>query len=193
MRRLGRSVIGSVVVFLGTWGIARDASAAGFASARFGGEQGSVVATNPTSLYFNPAGMAFSEGIHLYLDGEIALRDASWTHTAPAPGPSDQPNAQFGNSGTARLFNVFGGPALGATMKFGNLAIGAGLFVPFGGRVNWGNNDSIQTSSANPMANCADPKNPVCPLAAGGVQRWHLQTAALTFIQATVGAAYKLG
>jgi long-chain fatty acid transport protein len=174
-----------------------DANAAGFASARFGGEQGSVVATNPTALYFNPAGIGFSEGIHLYLDGEIAMRDATWTHTAPQPGAGDQPNSQYGNSGKAALFNVFAGPALGATISLGHLVIGAGLFVPFGGRVNFGSNSSIPTSS--PLAATAGSgaalcsSNGVCPLAANGVQRWHLSTASLTFIHAAAGGAYRLG
>jgi long-chain fatty acid transport protein len=42
---------------------ASGASAAGFATARFGGEHGTVVTTNPTALYYNPAGLGFSEGV----------------------------------------------------------------------------------------------------------------------------------
>ena len=33
------------------------ALASGFSSAEFGGEHGNVVTTNPTALYFNPAGI----------------------------------------------------------------------------------------------------------------------------------------
>jgi long-chain fatty acid transport protein len=170
----------------------RDASAAGFASARFGGEQGSVVATNPTALYFNPGAIGFSEGIHIYLDGDIALRDASWAHTAPAaPG-----NTQYGNSGTAHLFNVFAGPAVGMTIEVGNLVVGAGLFVPFGGRVDFPQNASIPTSSpaaSEPHASNLCASQAVCPLAANGVQRWHIETASLTFVHAALGAAYRFG
>src|SRR5271168_4461379 len=103
-----RRIVGAAAVFLAAWSTSRDADAAGFASAHFGGEQGSVVATNPTSLYYNPAGMGFSEGIHFYLDGEIALRSATWTHTATAVAGLDA-NSQYGNSGKAALFNVFAG------------------------------------------------------------------------------------
>jgi long-chain fatty acid transport protein len=177
MTRMGRSIVtGSL--FLAIAAGSREAAAAGFATQRFGGEQGSVVSTNPTALYYNPAGIGFSEGIHLYLDGDIALRHATWSHVAPQPGPSDPTDSQVGNSGDARLLNVFGAPALAATMKIGNLAIGAGLFVPFGGRVNWAT---------------ANNSNPNYPLTEGGVQRWHMTDAALTFIQVSAGVAYRLG
>lgn len=206
-----RRIVGAAAVFLAAWSTSRDAGAAGFASAHFGGEQGSVVATNPTSLYYNPAGMGFSEGIHLYLDGEIALRSATWTTTAPTPTSSEQPNSQYGNSGKAALFNVFAGPAMGMTIQLGDhLVVGGGLFVPFGGRVHFGTNSSVQTSAANAyipsttdpnvtVANpnfanaCSSSTHPVCPLAANGVQRWHITTASLTFLYATVGAALRFG
>jgi long-chain fatty acid transport protein len=177
MIRMGRRFVG-LAMCLAIAGAASNARAAGFATQHFGGEQGNVVSTNPTALYYNPAGIGFSEGIHLFVDGDIALRHATWSHTAPIPGPSDQPEAQAGNTGTAHLFNVFAGPSLAATGKFGNFAIGAGLFVPFGGRVNWGSSDNTNLN---------------LPLTAGGVQRWHMIDAALTFIQISAGAAYKLG
>jgi long-chain fatty acid transport protein len=177
MKRIGRSVVAGGVYLVGA-ASARDAVAAGFATQHFGGEQGNVLTSNPTALYYNPAGIAFSEGIHLYLDGNIAIRHATWSHLAPQPGPSDAADSQSGNSGTARLLNVFAGPTMAATAKFGNFAIGAGLFVPFGGRVNWGKNADV---------------DPNLPLTANGVQRWHMIDAALTFLQISAGAAYKLG
>jgi|CZKU01.1.fsa_nt_gi long-chain fatty acid transport protein len=177
MKTMGRRFV-AVGACLAIAGTARHAGAAGFATQHFGGEQGNVVSTNPTALYYNPGAMAFSDGIHLFVDGDIAIRHATWDHAAPPPGPSDQPDAQAGNSGTAHLLNVFAGPTLAATFKFGNLALGAGLFVPFGGRVNWAANDNTNLNY---------------PLTAGGVQRWHMIDAALTFIQVSAGAAYKLG
>jgi long-chain fatty acid transport protein len=177
MKRIGRTFVAAGVC-LAVGAGAGDAMASGFATQHFGGEQGNVLTSNPTALYYNPAGIAFSEGIHLYLDGNIAIRHATWSHDAPKPGPSDPPDAQAGNSGTAHLLNVFGGPTMAATMKVGNFAFGVGLFVPFGGRVNWG-------ASNNTDLNLL--------LTAGGVQRWHMIDAALTFVQGTVGAAYKLG
>jgi long-chain fatty acid transport protein len=208
MRRV-RRIVGAAVVFLAAWSTSRDVGAAGFASAHFGGEQGSVVATNPTALYYNPAGIGFSDGIHFYLDGEIALRSETWTTVAPAPGPSDQANSQYGNTGKAALFNVFAGPALGMTVQLGDhLVVGGGLFVPFGGRVHFGTNSSVPTSAPdasvtnqngltvpNPKftQSCASATQPICPLAANGVQRWHITDASLTFLYATVGAALRFG
>jgi long-chain fatty acid transport protein len=160
----------------------REARAAGFDTARFGGEHGSVVTTNPTALYYNPAGIGFSDGTHVFVDGNLALREVTWTRTlAPSDltPPAAAADAQVGNTGKAHLFNVFGGPALGATTRFGNLAVGAGLFVPFGGRESWDTNKQYLGSAY--------------PLAADGVQRWHVVDAALTFIYGTVGAAYRLG
>jgi long-chain fatty acid transport protein len=190
MRTFRRSVVGASVLLFVAVACTRDADAAGFASARFGGELGNPVTTNPTALYYNPAGIAFSQGIDLFGDADLAIRHATWNHQAPAPGASDQPESQVGNSGNASLLNVFGGPAVGATIKLGDLAIGAGLFVPFGGRVNWGQNSQFQSSYPAGQT-CAG--NGACPLAADGVQRWHIIDAALTFIYITAGAAYKLG
>jgi len=190
MRAFRRSVVAASVVALAAVACAKEAHAAGFASARFGGELGNPVTTNPTALYYNPAGIAFSEGVDLFGDGDLAIRHATWSHQAAPPGPSDQPQAQAGNSGSASLTNVFGGPAVGATIKLGNLAIGGGLFVPFGGRVNWGKNDQFSQSYPTGQT-CAG--NGACPLAIDGVQRWHIIDAALTFIYFSAGAAYKLG
>lgn len=181
MRKVGRAVAGAVVCLV-LAAASREAAAAGFATQHFGGEQGTVLATNPTSLYYNPAGLGFSEGIHLYIDGNIALRHATWTHQAPPPGQQDQPDSQVGNSGTASLFNVFAGPVLDASLSLPlskdiNLAFGVGTFVPFGGRVQWGTADA----------------NPKYPLTAGGVQRWHMIDAQLTFLQVTGGAALRIG
>ncbi|HTQ45751.1 MAG TPA: outer membrane protein transport protein [Polyangiaceae bacterium] len=156
-----------------------DARAAGFATARFGGEHGTVVTTNPTALYFNPAGIGFSDGTHVFLDGQLAMRNATWEHTlAPSDIVPQNPAGSEGNAGRAHLFNVFGAPALGATTKLGNLALGAGLFVPFGGRASWDTNDQFASKY---------------PLSAAGVQRWHMIDGALTFIYGTVGAAYRFG
>ena len=156
-----------------------DAAAAGFATAHFGGEQGTVVTTNPTALYYNPAGIGFSQGTDIFLDGQLAFRGATWTHQLAPTNPTVPPDIAGANSGTARLFNAFGAPSLGATTRLGNLALGLGLFVPFGGRESWEQNQQFVNSQY--------------PLAAAGVQRWHVIDGALTFIYTTVGAAYRFG
>jgi long-chain fatty acid transport protein len=161
-------------------GSPRPAQASGFAAARFGGEHGNVTTTNPTALYFNPAGIAFSEGLNIYVDGTLALRSVTWDHPFPPQGEEpDPPDAQGANVGKATLFNVFGGPMLGATMKLGNLAFGASFSVPFGGRAHWDKENAFLNSPY--------------PLAADGEQRWHVIDGALTFIYLTAGAAYKIG
>jgi long-chain fatty acid transport protein len=173
-------VAGSVGLAFGGW--ARQAHASGFAAAHFGGEHGSVVGTNPMALYYNPGAMGFIEGTDIMGDGELAIRHATWDHPKQPTNPGDAPlpvGADYANTGHASLTNVFGGPAVGATHRFGNLAVGAGFFVPFGGRVYW---------DKNPEAT-----NPLYPRAADGVQRWHNINAQLQFIYLSLGAAYKLG
>jgi long-chain fatty acid transport protein len=159
---------------------ARDADASGFATARFGGEHGHVTTANPTALYFNPAGIGFAEGIHLFADGTLALRSVTWQHSEPAGGTPTPPAGAGANDGTAELFNVFGAPMLGATLGLGKLTLGAAIFVPFGGRARWSKNDSFVDSSAYPAA-------------ADGVQRWHSIRGAITHLYATAGAAYRIG
>jgi long-chain fatty acid transport protein len=164
---------------LATVGAAREARAAGFANTRLGGEQGSVVATNPTSLYYNPAGMAFATGSQLGLYGSLALRHATWTRD-PSPNDMQDPGTQTGNTGEAKVFNAFGGPSLAGSLKLGNFVIGGGFFAPFYGRAHWPKNQAFENSATN-------------PLAAGGVQRWFAIDGELTVLYFTAGAAYKLG
>jgi long-chain fatty acid transport protein len=180
MKSLTRCTVALVagVAAWATAGAEREARAAGFANTRMGGEEGNVVATNPTSLYYNPAGMAFASGSQLGLYGSLALRSASWTHTATAE-PGASPNSQAGNSGTAHLFNAFGGPSIGGSLKIGNLALGLGFFAPFYGRAHWAKDESFAGSKT--------------PLAVDGVQRWFAIDGALTVLYFTGGAAYRLG
>jgi long-chain fatty acid transport protein len=157
-----------------------NARASGFAAARFGGEHGNVTTTNPTALYFNPAGIALADGVHLFIDGTLALRKASWQHAAAPSDPATPAGGAGANEGTAKLFNVFGAPMLGVTLGLGRLALGAAVFVPFGGRSHWSENDAFAG-------------NTTYPLAADGVQRWHSISGAITHLYATTGAAYRIG
>jgi long-chain fatty acid transport protein len=177
-------VAGCVGLAVGGW--ACRASASGFAAAHFGGEHGNVTEDNALSLYYNPAGIALGPGTDIYADGELAVRHATWDHPKLQVDPVAPPQpmgADTGNTGKASLTNVFGGPAVGLTHKFqlgpGDLAIGGGLFVPFGGRVYWDKNSASL--------------NPKFPLATDGVQRWHGIDAQLQFIYTTLGVAYRLG
>lgn len=156
------------------------AVAAGFAAARFGSEHGNVTEHNPTAVYYNPGALALSEGVHLFVDGTLALRKLSWTHPAAPNDVPDPPGAQGANTGDAELLNVFGAPMLGATLRAGDFAFGAGVYVPFGGRAHWSKNESFSGSSEY-------------PLAADGVQRWHSIEGALTYAYGTLGVAYRIG
>ena len=156
------------------------AFASGFAAAEFGGDLGNVVTTNPTALYFNPAGIALGEGTRLYVSGVLALRRASWSHTQAASEAPEPPGAQGADTGQARFSNLFGAPALAATTWIRRLALGGAFYVPFGGRVRWDQNQRF----AN---------DPAFPLAADGVQRWHIIEGAVTSLYFTLGAALRLG
>ena len=156
------------------------AGAAGFATARFGGEHGNVTETNPTALYFNPGAIGHSEGLHLFLDGSLALRRLTWEHPIAPNDVPDPAGAEGANSGHAELFNVFGAPMLGATLRVGDFAFGAAAYAPFGGRAEWSQNESFAGGAEYPLAK-------------DGVQRWHSIEGALTYIYGTLGAAYRLG
>jgi long-chain fatty acid transport protein len=174
------AIVAFSLAVLALIGAVAESRAAGFATARFGGEHGNVTATNPTALYYNPAGIAFSSGTSLYGDGTLALRRATWTHQ-PAPGEEPEPpGAEGANYGQARLLNLFGGPMLGVTTRLGDLALGLSISVPFGGRARWDTNDRFANHQQ-------------FPLAADGVQRWHGIEGSLTFLYATAGVAYRFG
>jgi long-chain fatty acid transport protein len=180
MKSLRRCVVGAGAVALAYGAWSPDAKAAGFANTRIGGEQGSVVATNPTALYYNPGAMGFAHGSQLALYGSLALRHATWDRAGnPTTDTPDPAGAQGANTGSAHILNAFGGPSLGGTLKLGNFTIGAGFFAPFYGRAHWPTNDSFN--------------NPKYPLADAGVQRWFSIDGALSVLYFTAGAAYRFG
>jgi len=156
------------------------AFASGFAAAEFGGEHGNVVTTNPTALYFNPAGIALGEGTRLYVSGVLALRRASWSHAQAASELPEPPGAEGADTGQARFSNLFGAPALAATTRLRRLALGGAFYVPFGGRVRWDQNPRFANDAT-------------FSLAADGVQRWHLIEGAVTSFYFTLGAAIRFG
>ena len=181
MPRAPHRLAAAAAGFVALLGAAGAARAAGFASAEFGGEHGNAVATNPTALYYNPAGIAFAEGrAQIYLDGVLALRRGTFTHAPAATDVPEPPGAEGANSGRARLFNLFGAPMLGATTRVRDVALGAAFSVPFGGRARWDRNGKFSADAA-------------FPLAADGPQRWTIIDGALSYLYFTLGAAYRLG
>ena len=180
MKSLRRCVVSAGALALATAAGAQEAKAAGFANTNAGGEQGTVVSTNPMALYYNPGAMAFAKGSQLGLYGGLFIRHASYTRPGTANDYPEPPDAQAANVGTHSLFNAFGGPSIGGTLKVGNLVLGAGFFAPFGGRAHWGKNDAFENSAKY-------------PLAAAGVQRWFAIDGATTILYFTAGAAYRFG
>jgi len=171
-RRLGLALLSVLLV-------SARARASGFATTHFGGEHGNVTETNPTAVYFNPGAIGASRGIHLYVDGVLAVRSVGWTHPAS---PNDTPEPMDGmgtNSGKTRTINVFGAPMLGATLRLSDaFVLGAAISVPFGGRVWWPKKDEFTSTY---------------PLATDGVQRWHSIEGSLTYIYNSLALAYRLG
>lgn len=171
-------------VVAGTQGSAR---AAAFSAARFGGEHGNVTTTNPTALYYNPAGIAFGggpSGWSFFLDGTLALRQATWEHALAPTDTPEPPGSEGANTGKATLSNLLPGPYPGpmgaATLRLGRLALGLGFMAPFAGNAEWDKNLKFQGST-------------MFPGAVDGVQRWHGTNAKLTFVYLTPGIAYRWG
>jgi len=115
----------------------RPAGASGFAVAHFAGEHGHPTTSNATALYFNPAALSQADGLHLFLDFSVAARRVTYDRPRAPTDAADPPDAQGANVGRATLFNPLFNPVLAASLKLGNLSLGAGFFTPFGGSVSW--------------------------------------------------------
>ena len=157
------------------------AAASGISSARFGGELGNPVTTNPTALYYNPAGIAESKGYHLFLDLSLALRSASYTHRRgdTQDGADEPAGAEGANYGRGTLFNVVPLPMFGATAKFGNFAAGVAAYIPFGGSSIWDKNKSFEGNTTYPGA-------------LDGPNRWYSINGTIDSTYLTGGVAYKI-
>jgi long-chain fatty acid transport protein len=155
------------------------ASASGNAIARFGGEQGTVNAVNPTAMYYDPAAIGFTEGAQLFIDGQLALRSFQWTHAQGQGDVAEPAGARGANYGTAKALNVFGGPMLGGSVRMGKFAFGAAAYAPFGGSVHFEQNSAFAGTAF--------------PRAADGVARWHGYEGSTLSIFGTLAAAYHVG
>ncbi len=159
---------------------AKISHASGISTARFGAEHGTPVSANPTAVYYNPAALAFSEhSYEVYFDVNVALRSASYQHTAAPTDEAEPAGAQGANTDKAKLFNVLAVPMFGASAKFGNLAVGAGVYVPFGGTSIWTKNDRFKDS-------------PYPGLVDSGA-RWYSINGTIQSTYYTAAAAYRIG
>lgn len=177
MKKLRRTLVGALCCAAVSAG-AGTAAASGFSTARFGGEHGYPVTFNPTAIYYNPSAIAESEGYHVFVDGSIAFRTASYDHSASSSDVPEPPDAQGANTGKATLFNVAAAPMIGATGKFGDFALGLAWYVPFGGASTWDKDEDWETSRY--------------PGPVDGEQRWYSISGTLRTMYWTLGAAYKI-
>ena len=163
---------------------ASTASAAGLAVPRVGGELGYPVTSNPSAIYYNPAALSLGEDHQLEIDGTIAFRGATYTHEFEGDeqtkkDAAEPEGAEGANNGTATLFNVIAGPSAFFAAHFDDLALGAGIYVPYGGSVKWDQNEAFAGNEEYPGA-------------VDGVARWHSIEGQLIVANLSLGGAYKL-
>ncbi len=155
----------------------REARASGFAVAHFGGEHGNVTTNNGTAIYFNPAGIGFSENNHAFLDGILAWRHVTYTRdVSDTPVP---PGGEGANTGRASLFNILPSPAGFGTMRLDQFALGLGVFTPFGGQSDWKDNQQFAGNTQFPGA-------------VDGTQRWYSIAGILRSTYFSLAAAWQI-
>ncbi len=156
------------------------AHASGFSIASFGGEHGTPTTTNATALYYNPSGIADSEGGHFYVDANTAWRQATYERAASSSDAAVPAGAAGANTGRSTLLNLVPSPFAGATYRFGKIAVGLAFFTPFGGQSAWDQNARFRGNSTYPGA-------------VDGVARWAIISGTLRSSFFTLGAAYDFG
>lgn len=148
--RLASGLVATSALFVGL-----DAQAAGFATARFGGESGHPMTSNPTAIYYNPAGIALSSGLTIFADGTLAFRNLTYDRQPDpnAPGEVPEPaDATGANTGRASLTNLVAAPMVGASIGVPlspklSVAGGLAMMVPFGGSATWDRNAAFDGSA----------------------------------------------
>jgi long-chain fatty acid transport protein len=126
--------------------VPRSARASGFSVAHFASEHGHPTTDNATALYFNPAALTLSDGLHVFTDLSVAVRRVTYDRPRAATDAPDPPDAVNANVGRAELVNPLLNPVLAASLKIGKLSLGAGFFTPFGGSVSWGKRNEFANS-----------------------------------------------
>ncbi len=167
--------------------VSSSAFASGFAAARFGGERGNPTETNPTTLYYNPAGIGMSEGTNVFIDLNLALRSATYDRPVSAldnsePYPDDEAlndEAIAVNTGDSSVDNLILSPMVGISTDFGldlPFKVGAAFFAPFGGQAVW---DKTESSDQFPGA-------------VDGSQRWYTIDGTIRTLAVALGGAYHI-
>ncbi|MCB9560629.1 MAG: outer membrane protein transport protein [Kofleriaceae bacterium] len=150
--------------------------------ARFGGEHGHAASDDVTSIYYNPAGLAFGHGNRAYLEGTLAYRTVDYNRDVDAidnPGTGTPDDGISANAGPAHLADTLVSPFVGAATDLGirGLGLGFGVYAPFGGQADWDKNDAYAGNTTYPGA-------------VDGTQRWANISGLQRSIYFTLGAAY---
>lgn len=169
-----RTLVASLAA-AGVFAMSASAMASGFSSARLGGLHGNAVSISPTSVYWNPGAIGKVEGTQLYLDGMVALRNASYERFAS----NDERNVGRNSLGKNGM-NVIVSPAVAITTDFGgsNVVLGAGFYAPFGGQAVWGRSNTVPADSPDAFVN-------------DGSQRWFAIDGVIRQLTGTLGAAVR--
>ncbi|MGD8863250.1 MAG: outer membrane protein transport protein [Myxococcales bacterium] len=165
------------------------AHAAGYASARFGGQHATAADVLPTAIYYNPAGLGLLDGQQLMLDAALAIRSSSYlrdpdsvseaTLTAAEDAGYSRQAAIDALTGESTLGNLvllpFAGVSTDLGMPDSGLRLGAAFFVPFGGQSTWDE----------------EPENADFPGASDGSARWYNIEGTIRSLAFSLGAAYR--
>jgi long-chain fatty acid transport protein len=166
----------------GTLLVPATSFAGGFMVARFGGEHGNPMASNATSIYYNPAGLAGMVGTSIYVEGLFAFRSLSYDRDPRAIDRQNAPSDYVAaDSGKGQLTNIIVSPFIGVATDFGveGLGVGIALFTPFGGQAKFDKNDQYKSGTAFPGAY-------------DGAQRWQDIEGTIRSTYVSLGAGYKL-
>ena len=185
----GRIAAVLIAALIATTAWTSETQAAGFAVARFGGEHGHPTTSNPTAIYYNPAGIMLHRGTNVFIDTSFALRYVSYDRPESAidnpldPSVVGDEAAAAGiaaNSGEAELSNQAFVPFLGVSSDFGTDWFSAGLaaYVPFGGSAVW-----------SPNANADAELYPGSP---DGIARWYSIDGTIKSLYVTTALAFHI-
>jgi long-chain fatty acid transport protein len=173
---------GWVTLLAGTLLGSSTVHAGGFLVAHFGGEHGNPIASNPTSIYYNPAGLAGIKGTEIYVEGQFAFRSLDYNRPGAAADSAATRSAESiaAVSGNAGLTNTLASPFAGVATNLGvdGLGLGLAFFVPFGGQAIFDKNDRFQDSTAFPGA-------------FNGPQRWQDIEGTIRSLYVSAGGAYR--
>jgi long-chain fatty acid transport protein len=177
--RLGRFKRGCVAAGLLVLTLTGYARASGFAVPQVGDPHGHPAMANPYAIFFNPGAVGGAHGTHLVLDASLIYRTVD-VERAPsalsplAPSLLADPTYVAANTGSSHAGNVLAVPFLAATSDFGSRRFfgGVGVYVPFGGAVQFDQRDAF--------ANRPDARGAV-----DGSQRWAVISADQTSLYNT--------